>query len=471
MPFHGPILPRGTACLLLTLGFGITSAQDTWRIDSLMATWTVQRTVRDKHIPFSKHFGPDTAEVRAEWRDTSPVLPDFLDPAVTAAIELYGGTRRTEFRLLLGMAEVYRPMIARRLAEEGLPADLADLPMALSAMNVHCTSATGEAGLWMLPWPVALRHGLQVDATIDERRNDVRSTIAACRHLKELHARYGDWPMTVLAFMAGPAQVEAARIRSGGATSVQELYPHLNTSHRSLVPTLIAMHWLAHEASGPHPRPILTLPWEPVDTLFLPRTVPMAHVASSSSVPLDHLRSVNPELVGGQVPAGRRFFLPRNAHARIPDVVAQALTYTDTLSRSIVADSLEEDTLHEAGPPGTRPVYYRIRSGDVLGTIASRHGVRVSQLKEWNGLKSDHIDVGEELTIHVPEKQQARTRTPAKPLTEPARSEGHTWYTIRSGDSLDAIARRHKGVTAQDLMRINGITHRIKPGQRIKIPR
>ncbi|MEC7949911.1 MAG: LysM peptidoglycan-binding domain-containing protein, partial [Bacteroidota bacterium] len=47
------------------------------------------------------------------------------------------------------------------------------------------------------------------------------------------------------------------------------------------------------------------------------------------------------------------------------------------------------------------PVVYRVKSGDVLGTIARKHGVKVSQLKAWNDLKSTTIRVGQRLIIHA----------------------------------------------------------------------
>ena len=46
-------------------------------------------------------------------------------------------------------------------------------------------------------------------------------------------------------------------------------------------------------------------------------------------------------------------------------------------------------------------VVYRIRSGDVLGSIANRHGVSVRELKQWNGLRSDAIRAGQKLYIHA----------------------------------------------------------------------
>ena len=47
------------------------------------------------------------------------------------------------------------------------------------------------------------------------------------------------------------------------------------------------------------------------------------------------------------------------------------------------------------------PVVYRVKTGDVLGTIAIRHGVKISQLKAWNDLKNTTIRVGQRLVIHA----------------------------------------------------------------------
>ena len=44
---------------------------------------------------------------------------------------------------------------------------------------------------------------------------------------------------------------------------------------------------------------------------------------------------------------------------------------------------------------------YRVRSGDVLGTIAEKHGVSIRALRSWNALKGDMIRVGQKLYIHA----------------------------------------------------------------------
>ena len=52
--------------------------------------------------------------------------------------------------------------------------------------------------------------------------------------------------------------------------------------------------------------------------------------------------------------------------------------------------------------PKPEPAYtvYRVRSGDTLGHIAIRYHVGVSQLKRWNRLHSDMLQIGQRLKIY-----------------------------------------------------------------------
>ena len=46
-----------------------------------------------------------------------------------------------------------------------------------------------------------------------------------------------------------------------------------------------------------------------------------------------------------------------------------------------------------------RRLRYKVRSGDYLGKIATQFGVRVSQIKKWNRLRSNNLKIGQRLTI------------------------------------------------------------------------
>jgi membrane-bound lytic murein transglycosylase D len=54
--------------------------------------------------------------------------------------------------------------------------------------------------------------------------------------------------------------------------------------------------------------------------------------------------------------------------------------------------------------------------------------------------------------------------------SKPASGSGYTVYTVKRGDTLYDIAARYPGVSAQDIMKYNGISSKIRIGQKIKIP-
>lgn len=93
-------------------------------------------------------------------------------------------------------------------------------------------------------------------------------------------------------------------------------------------------------------------------------------------------------------------------------------------------------------PPPSTDTRYTVRSGDSLWSIATRHSVTVAHLKQWNGLTSNLLTIGQKLIV-------AGEVTPAPPTT--------TRYTVRSGDTLWAISRRN-GVTVNQLMTWNKLT-------------
>ena len=105
--------------------------------------------------------------------------------------------------------------------------------------------------------------------------------------------------------------------------------------------------------------------------------------------------------------------------------------------------------------PTTRKVTHVVASGEVLGTIAQKYGVKVSDVQRWNGIKGTNIRVGQKLTIH------SSTQAAAEPKT----------HKVQSGESLWSIAQQH-GVTVADLQRWNGLAGKtLQPGQKLTIKR
>ena len=134
-------------------------------------------------------------------------------------------------------------------------------------------------------------------------------------------------------------------------------------------------------------------------------------------------------------------------------------TSSSSSSTAAAAPSSSSSSTQSSTPTGT----YTVKSGDTLSGIATRHGVTVNQLKQWNGLTSNNIRVGQKLMLNSSSSASSAS----------ASSSGdYSTYTVKSGDSLYSIAKNYSGVSAQDIMNFNGMSSsNIKPGMKIKIPK
>jgi len=124
------------------------------------------------------------------------------------------------------------PRLRHLVTKAGLPESLALLPVIESGFRAHARSRDGGGGLWQLQRPTARRFGLAVGGRRDERFDPDRSTLAATRYLRFLHARYRDWPLALAAYNAGEGRVDRALARRPGST-VWELARHRHIPPRT----------------------------------------------------------------------------------------------------------------------------------------------------------------------------------------------------------------------------------------------
>ena len=121
-------------------------------------------------------------------------------------------------------------------------------------------------------------------------------------------------------------------------------------------------------------------------------------------------------------------------------------------------------TLQSAAPANTTT--YTVKKGDTLGKIAERYGCSVAQIKQWNKLTSNNIQIGQKLKVKAPSSGSQA------PQQKQPQSGDYTTYTIQSGDSFYTIAKNYPGISAQDIMDFNGLSSsKIKPGMKIRIPK
>ncbi len=113
---------------------------------------------------------------------------------------------------------------------------------------------------------------------------------------------------------------------------------------------------------------------------------------------------------------------------------------------------------------------YKVVSGDSLSKIASRNHTTVKALRELNNFSSDNLSIGQ--VVKLPAVGAAAPAPLAGSAPAPAAGAEGT-YTVKSGDSIDKIARTLH-INSSELLGLNGLTSQtagsIRPGRVLKLP-
>lgn len=200
----------------------------------------------------------------------------------------------------LARYSVYQPLIRETLQKYRLPLDLAFIPWVESEWRTDTASVAGADGMWQFMPGTARGYGLEVSEYVDERRDPVRSTDAAARHLVDLYRETADWHTTLAAYNAGLGRAGRAR----GAFWHRRA--SLPAETRAYVPRVLAAARVgrAPAAWGLNPPSAPPLRFREV---WVSGGVTLEAVAARFGVPGRAVRDLNPHLVRGMTPPGRRW--------------------------------------------------------------------------------------------------------------------------------------------------------------------
>ncbi len=380
--------------------------------DSMLVAWYESNVLRS-HDEFFKQFieieddatlvgdVPDSVYQARMRRLVSPINLSYNDIVKNYIISWTTRNKGTVGHIL-GLSQIYFPMIEEELARQGLPLELRMLPVIESALNPTAVSRAGATGLWQFMLATGRSYGLEVTSMVDDRRDPVMATRAAVTHLKDLYKMYDDWTLAIAAYNCGAGNVNKAIARAGdNATTFWDVYPYLPRETRGYLPSFVAVNYAYayHKQHGIEmiepPLPICT------DTVTISKLTHFEQISSTLEIPVDALRALNPQYKEDVIPAVERTYalrLPQpditrylereeEIHAKDSIYLAKYLAQPQALAEAISTPSSKS---------------YTVKKGDVLGTIARRNGVTVSQLVKWNNLRNANaiIRPGQRLTIY-----------------------------------------------------------------------
>lgn len=471
----------------------------------------------------------------------------------------------------LGRAQRYEPLIRPALAEAGLPQDLLYQSMIESGFNPYATSSAKAVGVWQFIEATGKRYGMAIDFWIDERRDPVLATGAAIRYLRDLYKRFGAWELATAGYNAGEGKIERAIGRYGTRD-----FWELSSSERSYLKPETKNYVakiMAAAILGKYPerygltKDILDADrltaWD-FDRVSVPEATDVSLIARAAGTTEERILEINPQLKRFCTPPGIANYqvnVPKGSGAQFAENLAKippeerttfarhkvrkgeslskiaqnygvssdAILKLNQLSssksvktgawlvvpvRAVAASGVEVHVVAEgetlggiAGKykqtiedlkswnklksddvqvgqkikvispsaiakaaaeddnAGTEWGSHKVRDGESLGRIAQRYGMGLSELKEANSLRSDRIQVGQKLKVRV-EAQKKSSPTDAAASTAVASSGS---YTVRSGDVLGEIAQKH-GMTTEELRSLNGLKgNLIYAGQDLKV--
>lgn len=341
------------------------------------------------------------------------------------------------FQGYLNRFEKYKQMVNQIFSEFGLPPELAYLSLVESGFNPRAYSRARASGPWQFMKATGRMYGLKVTWYVDERRDPVKSTIAAAHHLRDLYDQFGSWPLALGAYNAGGGKIGRAIRRTGSRDfwKIRRTW-YIRRETKEYVPRFIAATLIA---SHPSDYGFSITPVEPYayDEVLIHKRVHLKAVAKTAGVSFEELRELNPELRRSIVPALRKGYA-----LKVPVGVGAIVKQQHDLIQPWTQ------------PPPPATTWYRVRYGDSLSVVAKRFGMKVRSLKRLNRLSGNMIRVGDRL----------RVRGGDRPIDLKSR-----WYTVRRGDHLSGIASKF-GTTAQALKNLNNLSgHLIHVGDKLQV--
>ncbi|HEY8120894.1 MAG TPA: LysM peptidoglycan-binding domain-containing protein [Myxococcota bacterium] len=372
-----------------------------------------------------------------------------------------------KFRAGLARQGRWDAHIRQTFADRGLPTELGALPHVESSFNPAARSSVGASGIWQF-MPSTGRLYLRVDSAVDERNDPFLASVAAARLLKSNYDNTGAWPLAITAYNHGLGGMQRAA-RQLGTKDIGVIIDRYRSRSFGFASKNFYASFLAALEIDREPEryfgAVRRDPAEDPERVILDHYYRPPALAAAFGVTVEALRELNPA-VSESVWTGRRL-LPQGYELRVPRDPLRAAPKVVLASIA----SAERIGAQVAETSGT----HKVRRGETLSTIARKYRVSVRALQRENGLRSaNRISVGQRLKIpgynpRPPAPVAPAAAQIASAAPEPAPAEGV--YRVKRGDTLASIARRF-GVSARDLAVVNRIqnANQIHPGQVIELP-
>lgn len=411
---------------------------------------------------------------RLEDMASQTTIPFTYNTHVKSFIDLYANRRRQQSSKMLGLSYVYFPMFEEMLAKYNLPLELKYLAMVESALNPTAGSRAGAKGLWQFMLGTGKDYGLKVNTLVDERYDPLKETEAACHYLQDLYARYQDWFLVLAAYNCGPGNVNKAIMRAHGVQNYWAIWPYLPQETRGYVPAFIAVAYVMNYAAEHNIYPMNPgLLMHGTDTVMVSEYLTFDQLNEVLGVSMEDVKFFNPQYTKNVIPASKSNYYP----LRLPNKYTLLFVQLeDSIYSYRTKAEVRQEIIVEQVKEVSKSITHTVKKGESLGKIANKYHVSIGNIKKWNKLRKDKINVGQKLVIYTSgspmaqvEKSSEKSSGKSSGKSASSGSAKAKTHVVKRGETLSSIAKKNH-CTVNDLKKWNGIKgNNIQAGQKLKI--
>ncbi|MDF4220193.1 LysM peptidoglycan-binding domain-containing protein [Maribacter sp. M208] len=411
----------------------------------------------------------DTLKMRLARLNAKTPFNVEYNKSLESVIKSFLTRKRGLMERMLTISQFYFPLFEQEFDNKNIPLEMKYLSIVESALNPKARSRVGATGLWQFMYGTGKEMKLNINSYVDERSDPIKSTAAAANYLNRLHRIYDDWDLALAAYNSGPGNVNKAIRRSGGQRNYWNIRRNLPRETAGYVPAFQATMYIFEyaEEHGLKSKRADRAYFE-TDTIHVKSLITFDQISELAAIDKEELKVLNPHYKLDVIPfvEGKPHALRLPVHKMGKFVANEKAIYAHVEKELKEKEGLIAKIEKQAEANSIR---YKVRDGDFLGKIAERYGVRVSQLKQWNGLRSNNLRIGQRLTIY-PRKNASSSVKPKETPSRTAVTSNTKTHEVRSGDSLWTISRKYPGVTIENLRKWNGISgNNLKLGTKLKL--
>lgn len=288
----------------------------------------------------------------------------------------------------LARSTIWGNIVRKIIEEEGMPKEIYYLAMVESGFNPFAVSRAKAVGMWQFIMSTGQLYGLNANNSpwIDERRDPVKSTRAAMRHLRDLFNELGDWHLAIAAYNCGINAVQRAIAKLNNSDSVNfwNIMPYLPRETRNYVPLFIATVMVVSnlEDYGFGKAEIEYLPEIKFDKYKLTEPVSLIALAKCANVSVEELKQLNPELVYSFTP---------------PDLQEYEIRIPFGTKQKFIANYMN------LTPEEKLPIFtYRTKKKETVNQIAEKYNVDPNEILLMNNIASASKHLPNGLTLKIP---------------------------------------------------------------------